>query len=213
MTISSINRFNSTEQRNLSSDSSTKLPYTDEQTTKSDESVFGAKKDLKNLLQENGYSVNQKAFKSTATETTKDSLLSLGGASTSQEQVYTITENEKKDLIKSYREMGYSRKEAKKLFESNTTTIEKMSRKEAKKWVKEYMANTGCTKKKAKEAFQKEFGYSMPLSELQKFRRTLALANPVGVIADFIDRATGGKLGIKKFTTGEGNNDAKYVTQ
>ena len=88
-----------------------------------------------------------------------------------------------------------------------------MSRKEAKAWVKEYMTSNGCSKKEAKEAFQKEFGYSMPLSVLQKAGRFLALNNPIGFLATVVDEATDGKLGVKKFTTGQGNNDAKYIAK
>ena len=50
-----------------------------------------------------------------------------------------ISENDKKDLIKHYREMGYSRSQAEALFDSKAEKLEKMSRKDAKAWVKDYM--------------------------------------------------------------------------
>ncbi|MCI5888097.1 MAG: hypothetical protein MRZ62_01090, partial [Brachyspira sp.] len=61
-----------------------------------------------------------------------------------------ISENDKKDLIKHYREMGYSRSQAEALFDSKAERLEKMSRKDAKAWVKDYMEKNGCSKKEAK---------------------------------------------------------------
>ena len=39
---------------------------------------------------------------------------------------------------------------------------DKMSRKEAQDWVKNYMEQTGCTKKDAYKAFEQNFGYKVP---------------------------------------------------
>ena len=87
-----------------------------------------------------------------------------------------------------------------------------MLRKEAKALLKEYMEQTGCSKKEAKKVFEEKFGYSVPLSKMQKFLRFAAVViTPVGVAAAAADGATDGKLGIKKFVTGQGNNDAAYV--
>lgn len=126
-----------------------------------------------------------------------------------------ITENDKKDLIKHYREMGYSRSQAEALFDSKAERLEKMSRKDAKAWVKDYMEKNGCSKKEAKEAFKQEHGYSVPLSFGQKLLRAgaLAISGPIGLVATAVDGFTGGKLGVQKFQTGQGNNDAKYVAK
>lgn len=44
----------------------------------------------------------------------------------------------------------------------NDIKAEKMSRKEALVWVKDYMAQTVCSKKDAYKAFEKNFGYEVP---------------------------------------------------
>lgn len=126
-----------------------------------------------------------------------------------------ITENDKKDLIKHYREMGYSRSQAEALFDSKAEKLEKMSRKDAKAWVKDYMEKNGCSKKEAKAAFKQEHGYSVPLSLGQKMLRGVAVAvtGPIGYVATLADGITGGKLGVQKFMEGQGNNDAKYVAK
>ena len=41
--------------------------------------------------------------------------------------------------------------------------------------------------------------------------KTAVVITPVGVAAVAADGVTDGKLGIKKFVTGQGNNDAAYV--
>lgn len=40
-----------------------------------------------------------------------------------------------------------------------------------------------------------------------------ALLNPIGTVAIIADEASSGKLGVKKFVTGQGNNDAKYIAK
>lgn len=120
----------------------------------------------------------------------------------------TITPNERKELIKWYKECGYTTKEAKAMFDSKADELEKMSRKEAKNWCKNYMEENGCSKKEAKQAFKDQFGYSVPLNKYQKVLRTCLT---FGGIGQAVDIATGGKLGIRKFVLGNGNNDAAYV--
>lgn len=129
----------------------------------------------------------------------------------SPQKLDTITPNERKALIKYYQEQGYSKKEAEELFESKADKIDKMSRKEAKKWCKEYMEKNRCSKKEAREAFKQEFGYSVPLSAFQKTLRLSAINNPIGIVVGIADSFANGKLGFKKFFTGQGNNDAAYV--
>ena len=51
----------------------------------------------------------------------------------------------------------------------------KMTHKEAKAWVKNYMEQNGCTKKEAKKAFEKEFGYYYPSSPAAKVGRAAAV--------------------------------------
>lgn len=46
--------------------------------------------------------------------------------------------------------------------------IEKMSRKDAKMWVKDYMEQTGCSKKEAYKAFEQTFGYEVPKNIWEK---------------------------------------------
>ena len=94
--------------------------------------------------------------------------------------------------------------------------LDKMSHKDAKAWLKEHMEQTGCSKKEAKEAFKEQFGYSYPLSFGQKFgRRLLTFLSPLpgvsGGVAVLLDKSLDGKLGIKKFASGQGNNDATYI--
>lgn len=135
-----------------------------------------------------------------------------GAARKDVDKMDTLTPNEKDQLIKYYQDCGYSKQEAEELFNSKADKLETMSRKEAKAWLKEYMEQTGCSKKEAKKAFEEKFGYSVPLSKMQKFLRFAAVViTPVGVVAAAADGATDGKLGIKKFVTGQGNNDAAYV--
>lgn len=116
-------------------------------------------------------------------------------------------------MIKYYQDNGYTKSEAEKLFNSKADKLDKMSRKEAKAWCKDYMEKNGCSKKEAKEAFKQEHGYSVPLNSFQKLGRIFTLANPVGFIALVADEATRGKLGVNKFVTGQGNNDAKYIAK
>ena len=122
----------------------------------------------------------------------------------------TLTPNEKKELIKYYREQGYSKKEAEAIFNSKADKLDKMSRKEAKSWLKDYMAENGCSKKEAKAAFKEQFGYSVPLSMGQQMLR-FTIIGPLGAVGQFADQLSGGKLGLNKFVTGQGNNDAAYV--
>ena len=73
-----------------------------------------------------------------------------------------------------------------------------------------------CSKKEAIEAFKEQFGYSYPLSFGQKLGRLfLVTISPIpglsGAVTGVLDKLTNGKLGIKKFVTGQGNNDAAYV--
>ena len=125
----------------------------------------------------------------------------------------TLSENGKKELIKYYQDNGYTRSEAEKLFNSKADKLDKMSRKEAKAWCKDYMEKNGCSKKEAKEAFKQEHGYSVPLNGFQKIGRMFALLNSIGTVAIIADEASSGKLGVKKFVTGQGNNDAKYIAK
>lgn len=53
----------------------------------------------------------------------------------------------------------------------NEAETEKMSRKEAKNWVKAYREEHGCSKKEAEAAFEQEFGYKMPSSKFMKHLR------------------------------------------
>ena len=52
---------------------------------------------------------------------------------------------------------------------------EKMSRKEAKKWLKQYREENDCSKKEAKAAFEAEFGYEFPDSKFVKYLRNAVL--------------------------------------
>ena len=65
--------------------------------------------------------------------------------------------------------------------EANTANIaapnQKMSRKEAKAWVKEYQESNNCSKKEAKAAFKEKFGYDVPASFWKKALRFLAGAD------------------------------------
>ena len=85
--------------------------------------------------------------------------------------------------------------------EQKTEEPEQMSRKEAKKWLKEYRKENDCSRKEAKAAFEKEFGYKVPSSMLMKGLR----ANLIGIIpiAGFLaltgDAISNGKLGIQRF--------------
>lgn len=66
----------------------------------------------------------------------------------------------------------------------------KMSRKEAKAWVKAYRESHNCSKKEAKAAFEKEFGYEYPKN------KTFSLGNiTVGVIAAGILAASAKAIG------------------
>ena len=129
----------------------------------------------------------------------------------SAQDLGALTPNERKELIKYYQECGYSKKEAEALFDSKAAKLEKMSRKEAKNWCKEYMQQNGCSKKEAKEAFKNEFGYDVPLSFGAKVLRSALFSSGVGAIVTLADKLSGGKLGVKKFVTGQGNNDVAYA--
>lgn len=128
------------------------------------------------------------------------------------EQNETMTPNERKAWIKDYQAAhNCSKKEAKEAFDKEFGKIDRMPHKDAKAWVKNYMEQKGCTKKEAKAAFKEQFGYNMPLSRTTQQLRSMLLAfNPLTNIGTTIDGVTGRKLGLLKFATGRGNNDAKY---
>lgn len=54
-------------------------------------------------------------------------------------------------------EISYLPKESKTIM-----TVEKMARKDAKVWIKQYREEYSCSKKEAKAAFEAEFGYKFP---------------------------------------------------
>lgn len=152
--------------------------------------------------------------KSKANEKLNQELMNeLSGANRKEtsQAARALTPNEAKELIKYYQEQGYSKKEARALLNSKAERLEMMSRKEAKAWCKNYMQENGCSKKEAKQAFKEEFGYSVPLSSLQKGLRQMATMTPLGAIATIVDGFAGGKLGVMKFVTGQGNNDGAWV--
>lgn len=51
---------------------------------------------------------------------------------------------------------------------SGSVTEQKMSRKVAKAWVKQYQEDNNCSKKEAKAAFKEQFGYNVPASFFKK---------------------------------------------
>lgn len=148
------------------------------------------------------------ASANTVASTLRDSLT---GANRKQKEIQneTLTPNERKAWIKDYQAAhNCTKKEAKAAFDKEFGKLEMMSRKDAKNWVKAKMQETGCSKKEAKEAFKQEFGYDVPLSFVAQIaRQTLIGLAPIVAVAD---KAAGGKLGIEKFVTGQGNNDANY---
>lgn len=129
--------------------------------------------------------------------------------SKSKESIFT--RNDRKAWIAEHKEEYGSKKAARKAFDEQFEEIDKMSRKEAKAWVKEKMAETGCSKKEAKAMFKQEFGYDVPMSRFTKMLRAAVLENPIGMLLFAADGISDGKVGIHKFITGEGNNDAAFV--
>ncbi len=126
----------------------------------------------------------------------------------------TLTPNERKAWIKEYQNThNCTKKEAMAAFDREFGKIDKMSHKEAKAWVKDYMAKNDCSKKEAKAAFKEKFGYDVPLSLGAKIDRALLMVSGGSLlqVLGLVDTATGGKAGVKKFVSGQGNNDAKYV--
>ena len=71
---------------------------------------------------------------------------------------------------------------------------DKMSRKEAKEWLKQYREENGCSKKEAKAAFEAEFGYKFPMNKFAKGMAMIGL-QLVMVPGAILDLCTGGKLG------------------
>ena len=138
----------------------------------------------------------------------------LNGQDRKQQEVQNerMTPNERKAWIKDYQAAhNCSKKEAKEAFNNEFQKIDRLSHKEAKQWIKEQMDATGCSKKEAKAAFKEKFGYDMPLSRTtQQLRGILIAFNPLTNIGATIDGVTGRKLGLLKFVSGKGNNDARF---
>lgn len=79
----------------------------------------------------------------------------------------------------------------------NQQKTEKISRKDAKEWIKKYIEETGCSKKEAKAAFEQEFGYKMPSSNFAKILRVglTGIISPIMFPFLVADTISNGKLG------------------
>ena len=88
-----------------------------------------------------------------------------------------------------------------------------MSRKEAKAWMKAYSKEHGVSKKEAKEAFEREFGYCPAESKTQRFFKGLLMLgmSPVAIPLQITDELSGGKLGFSSAVADFwGDNNLRY---
>ena len=89
---------------------------------------------------------------------------------------------------------------ASSISEDIQTSTEKLSRKEAKKWIKNYQKEHNCSKSEAKKAFERTFGYKVPSSKIQRLGKGLLLIamSPIALPLGLIDTAAKGNLGFNK---------------
>lgn len=83
---------------------------------------------------------------------------------------------------------------------TKTAHSERMTRKQAKAWMKEYSRQNKCSKKEAKAAFEEQFGYKVPDSKFTRAMKCMLLAamSPVAVPLGIADQLAHGKLGFNK---------------
>ncbi len=100
-------------------------------------------------------------------ETEKEQQERMGAVNSKLNSVYG---DEIKPKAEKEGEISYLPKEP-----ANPEETEKMSRREAKEWLKQYREENDCSKKEAKAAFEAEFGYEFPDSKFVKYLRNAVL--------------------------------------